>query len=200
MKTKSDAHITVAGYAHSQGNQQALVDAPNRAEHSFGQPKSLTFDELDAAVWYVVCELYDAGLRHGDKAVLQLPNITEHVIAALALSRLGITILPVAMHTDTKTLADIAKTSRPSAYISTANHKSKSFICAHQSVFADNTLILAFGETEPESAQLIGKSTADIEALDSCQTYVRKLALSSPAVADETFPLDLGQIIFDPAK
>ena len=153
------------------GDQEAVVDAPDRASHSFGEPKRLTFNELDADAWSLASELYDAGIRQGDIIVMQLPNIVEIIVAYLATERLGGVISPVPMQYGSFELSHIAKTLSPKAYLSTASYKGESFTCAHQAAFQDGTLIFAFGEEEPESAQLVGHGAANIEALAACQTY-----------------------------
>lgn len=167
LSTMFDAAVAAAG------DQPALSDTPDRPSHSFGDAKHLTFNELDAAAWSLACELFDAGIRREDIIVMQLPNIVEIVIAYLAIDRLGAVVSPVPVQYGRHELQHIAKTLEPKAYLSTASFKGESFTCAHQAAFPDGTLILAFGEEEPESAQLVGNLTADIEALDACQTYAR---------------------------
>ena len=153
------------------GEREAIVDAPDRASHSFGEPKRLTYNELDAAVWSLASELYDAGIRRGDIVVMQLPNIVEIAVAYLAVERLGAIISPVPTQYGSFELAHIAKTLSPKAYLTTTNFKGQSFASSHQAAFSEGTLILAFGDKEPESAQLVGSVLADIEALTACQTY-----------------------------
>jgi len=176
----------------ARGNKLALADAPDRNMHSFGSPKSLTFDEVEAAAWSLACELFNAGIRRDDVILVQLPNITEHVITKLALELLGASVKSVAMNENSEYLGTIAKTHPVTAYISTTDYHGESFTCSHQAAFPDGTLILAFGETEPESAQLIGETIADIEALDACQQYVRKERVNSTNAIDlAAFPIDL---------
>jgi len=167
------------------GNQQALLDAPDRTSHSFGEPKCLTYNELDAAVWALACELYDAGIRRDDIIVMQMPNIVEIVIAYLAIDRLGAIISPVPMQYGSHELHNIAATLQPKAYISISHFKGERFTSSRQAAFSDETLILAFGDEQPESAQLIGNETADIEALATCQTY----AQSHGAGADDIYTI-----------
>ena len=201
MKTSSEATITAfreKGWwgndtvsslfdtaVQASGDNEALRDAPDRRAHSFGAPKCYSYNELDAAVWSLACELFDLGIRRDDIVVLQLPNIAEIIIAYLALDRLGAIVSPVPVQYGRYELGYIAKALTPKAYISTASFKNESFTCAHQASFSDDTLILAFGDQEPESAQLIGTATADIEALDTCQAYVS----SHGAGADDIYTI-----------
>lgn len=185
MKTNSSDTKT-------QGDQLALVDAPDRGAQSFGSPKSLTFNEVEAATWSLITEFFNAGIRPGDIVLVQLPNIMEHVITGIALKLLGATIKSVAMRCDSNELSKLAKTHSLKAYISTADFRGESFTCSHQAAFCDGTLILAFGDKEPESAQLIGEAIADIEALDSCQAYVNSRNFGSTEInACAPFPIDL---------
>jgi len=161
------------------GDREALIDAPDRASHSFGDPKRLTYSELDAAVWSLASELYDAGIRQGDIIVMQLPNIVEIAVAYLATERLGAIISPVPTQYGSFELAHIAKTLSPKAYLSTTCFKGESLTCTHQAAFSEGTLIFAFGDQEPESGQLVGNISANIEALAACQTYVAGLDVNA---------------------
>ena len=186
-------------FSKHQGHHLALIDAPNRNAHSFALPKSLTFDEVEAAAWSLACELFNAGIRRGDKILVQLPSIAEHVLADVALKLLGATITQAPMHYSSEELGTLAQTSAVKAYISTTDYKGESFTCSHQAALPDGTLILAFGETEPESAQLIGVTTADIEALDACQNYIDKENAETAVALDQApFPIDLALHHFGP--
>jgi len=182
----------VSEQQNTQGNELALVDAPDRNNYSFGAPKSLTYNEVEAASWSLACELFDAGIRRGDVALVQLPNIAEHVVADIALKMLGATVEPIEMYCTGEVLGKIAGSHAVKAYISTTDYKGESFTCTHQAAFPDGTLIFAFGDEEPESAQLIGETSADIEALDSCQAYINKQIGGSKEATDcAAFPIDL---------
>ena len=181
-----------ADHTKAHGDQLALVDAQDRSVYSFGVPRALTFDEAEAAAWSLACELFNAGIRRGDIILVQLPNIVEHVIADVALKLLGADAKLVPMHSGSDELGRIANAHSIKAYISTTDYRGESFTCSHQTAFHDGTLILAFGEAEPESAQLIGDTTADIEALDTCQAYVNKEKVCSMIAVDQAaFPIDL---------
>ncbi|MEY4953690.1 MAG: hypothetical protein RL299_2114, partial [Pseudomonadota bacterium] len=57
----------------------ALVDAPNRADFAFGQPRRLTYSALQAEVERYAGALVAAGIGKDDVIVIQLPNISEFV-------------------------------------------------------------------------------------------------------------------------
>lgn len=174
MKTDSRKAIPQAKKPLLSGQRLAVTDTPDHTVFFSDGPRSLTYDELEAAVWSLACEFYDAGIRHTDSVIVQLPNIIELVITDLALNLLGAKITAVQMHLSGIELRDIALAHQPKAYISTADFGGERFTSTHQTAFPQGTLILAFGSEEPESGQLIGNVTADIEALDSCQTYVQE--------------------------
>jgi non-ribosomal peptide synthetase component E (peptide arylation enzyme) len=156
-------------------SRAALIDAPNRAACAFGEPKQLTFNELDSAVWVLACELYDAGIRKGDTVILQMPNIAEHVLAYLAIMRLGADTKVTSFQVSRDALGKLCEEIQPKAYISVAHFGGEAFVGRHQMAFPTETLILAFGDKQPESAQLIGTLRPDIEALDACQRYAARI-------------------------
>ncbi len=67
----------------------ALVDPPNRSTLTDGEPRRLTWRELDAEVDRVAAVLAAHGIGADDIVGIQLPNVAELAAAYLALARLG---------------------------------------------------------------------------------------------------------------
>ncbi|WP_291479719.1 AMP-binding protein [Corynebacterium sp.] len=65
------------------------VDARPDALAAVDATRSLTWTELDAGVARAAAVLSRAGVRHGDRAVVQVPNSVAYLEAVLALWRLG---------------------------------------------------------------------------------------------------------------
>ena len=78
-------------------DQEALIDAPNRAALVGTPPQRLTYAQADARVDAMVSAFSRLGVGRGDVVVTQLPNVVEGVLAFLACARLGAILSPVAM-------------------------------------------------------------------------------------------------------
>jgi acyl-CoA synthetase (AMP-forming)/AMP-acid ligase II len=91
----------------------ALVDAPNRAAFAFRQPQSLTFAQVNETVTRMAARLFTAGVRKDSMVLVQLPNISEIVIAFLACARLGAIVSPVMMAYGERDLTRIVAHLRP---------------------------------------------------------------------------------------
>lgn len=74
---------------------EALVDAPNRAEFIDGEPRRLTWRQVDIEVQRLATRLLDLGLAKDDIVCVQLPNCVELPMLYLACARLGIIATPV---------------------------------------------------------------------------------------------------------
>ncbi len=72
----------------------ALVDAPNRATFTTGDPLLLTWAELNTAIDAVAAQLEDLGAAPGARVGVQLPNIVELPITILACARIGAVVVP----------------------------------------------------------------------------------------------------------
>ncbi|PQA85985.1 class I adenylate-forming enzyme family protein [Hyphococcus luteus] len=78
------------------GDEEALVDPPNRATLIGDAPQRLTFNEVDNRVDRMARAFVKLGVSRGSVVASQLPNIVEGVIAFLACARLGAILSPMA--------------------------------------------------------------------------------------------------------
>lgn len=62
------------------------------------EDRPLTFAALDAAVNRVANALLAAGLRKGDRVALMLPSHPDHIVAILALAKVGLVRIPINVH------------------------------------------------------------------------------------------------------
>ena len=109
------------------GNQEALVDAPNRKLFANSDPRRLTFVDIKKEVDRYASILFDLGFRKDDKIILQLPNIVELAILYIALSKIGIIISPVPVQYGTFELEKIIADIDPKGYIGIDTLNGKEF-------------------------------------------------------------------------
>lgn len=83
-----------AAQLNAQPDALAVADAPNRDEVLPGEPRRLTWRELDAEVSAMSAELAAAGVGPGAAMAVQLPNTVELVVSLLACFRNGGVAVP----------------------------------------------------------------------------------------------------------
>lgn len=101
----------------ARGDEEALVDAPNRAALVGSQPRRLSFLQVDAEVDRLCAVLAGQGVGRGDVVATQLPNLVEGVIAFLACARMGGILSPIAMTYREHELSQILPSIAPKAVI-----------------------------------------------------------------------------------
>jgi acyl-CoA synthetase (AMP-forming)/AMP-acid ligase II len=97
----------------------ALIDPPNRAAFVDGEPRRLTFHEVDVAADAFAAVLHASGVRRDSIVVVQLPNIVEIVVAFLACVRLGAIVSPVMLAYGERDLRRIVGHLRPACVVTT---------------------------------------------------------------------------------
>jgi acyl-CoA synthetase (AMP-forming)/AMP-acid ligase II len=95
----------------------AVIDPANRAALGLGEPRRLTYAELESAVTAMAAQLVRLGLRSGEVVLAQLPNTWECVGLYLAAARLGIVLSPVAMQYRRHELDQIVALLEPRAIV-----------------------------------------------------------------------------------
>lgn len=154
----------------------ALIDPPNRGELVGGAPLRLSFGEIDEMAARIGCAFYAAGLREGDKIVVQMPNVAEIVLVYLAAARLGLIVSPVAMQYGRFELENVAAVLRPRAYVSVARFKGAPFGSENAGYFDSNCTSLLFGNgdfsfgqdinaAQPEFTSYQDEITADANSI-----------------------------------
>jgi hypothetical protein len=73
----------------------ALIDPPNRAAFTDGEPRHLTYAEAERAVERLAAMLRELGLPPRAPVALQLPTTVEAIIALLAVLRAGLVAAPL---------------------------------------------------------------------------------------------------------
>ncbi len=77
------------------GEQEAVVDAPNRRDFAHGAPQRLSWAQLGEAVDRFCSLLVENNIRRDDILVAMLPNCVEQFVVYLSCARLGIIVTPV---------------------------------------------------------------------------------------------------------
>jgi acyl-CoA synthetase (AMP-forming)/AMP-acid ligase II len=95
----SDTRITDLFNAavRSEPTRLAVVDAHNRPLLTGAPALRLSFAELDRLVSAFMLRFIEAGLKHDDILITQLPNVAEYVAVYIAALKLGIILSPVPM-------------------------------------------------------------------------------------------------------
>lgn len=75
-------------------DELALADAPNRQSFFSGEPRRMTWTEVDSAVDGVVAGLRALGVDEGDRVGIQLPNAVELPVVLLACFRMNAVAVP----------------------------------------------------------------------------------------------------------
>jgi len=73
----------------------ALVDPPNRADFTGGQPRALTYADADRAISAFATRLRSFGLYSDTVVAIQLGNTVESVVALLGVLRAGMIAAPI---------------------------------------------------------------------------------------------------------
>ena len=152
-------------------DQEALIDPSNRSNMVGGEVQRLSFREIDRLSDKLAHILYGFGLRQGDKAVVQMPNVVEIVVAYFAASKLGLVLSPVAMQYGRFELAHIDEILLPNAYIAFEQFSGESYGRANSECFRKNChRVILDGE---------GWSAEEIEDWSSFQSYLRTLKIDA---------------------
>jgi acyl-CoA synthetase (AMP-forming)/AMP-acid ligase II len=140
-RTYADLFDDIAGQVPT---RIALVDALNRADFAFGAPRRLTYAEASVAATRVAAALYAAGVRQGDRVLVQLPNIVELILVYIAIARLGAIISPAPMQYGRHELNEINTVLKPKLFVSLTSFKGQNVAAQHKASFPE-LRILSFG-------------------------------------------------------
>ncbi len=157
------------------GENEALVDAPNRNVFTKINPKRLTFNEVKKEVDRYASILFDVGFRKDDKIILQLPNIVELAILYIALSKIGIIISPVPVQYGKFELDKIIDDIKPKGYIGIDVFNGKSFAKNIAPAFSKEHILLSIGEEDG----FISLDNYKELSLDKLDNYVKSMEYSA---------------------
>ncbi len=110
-------HGLFARHRRERPLDEAVVDAPNRADFAHGPPRRLSWSQLGDAVDRFALLLLDAGIRRDEVVVVQMPNTVEQFVVYLACARLGVIVTPVPIQYREHELAHILRSTQACAAI-----------------------------------------------------------------------------------
>ncbi len=163
----------------------AVVDAPNRASITDGEPRRLTYTQLDAQVERLAAVMLADGLRHDDIVVVQMPNCVEQFVVYLACARLGAIVTPVPAQYREHELGHVLTLTGARAAITSRRIGSH----AHANMFMSLRVqhpalrtVFAFGDPRtawPDGVTALESRMADRHDADALRAYTRTLGLSA---------------------
>jgi len=151
----------------------ALVDAPNRAEFSVGEPVRWTYAEVRERADRLAAALVEEGVAKDDVVMVQLPNITELVLVYLAASRIGAVVSPLPVQYRAHELRLTGSLVEPVVFVTTTNVGGFDHVGLVGSVRAEIPSIRAVFALSPEALEgtrpLSGilETPADTSGLDA---------------------------------
>lgn len=166
----------------------ALVDPPNRAEITIGQPQRLTYAEVAQQVDRLAAGLLKLGVTKDDVIMVQLPNIVELPMVYLAAARIGAIVSPLPMQYRAHELRQTLSVVEPKVFITTQTFMNFNYVEMAQSVQAEMSSlqsIIALGSDLPlGTVSLTELLTSPVD-----ETSLQKYIASHPIDANEVFTI-----------
>jgi acyl-CoA synthetase (AMP-forming)/AMP-acid ligase II len=136
----------------------ALVDPPNRAELTGGDPQRLTYAQLRDQVDRLADRLLGLGVGRDDVIMVQLPNVVEIVLVYLAAARIGAVVSPLPVQYRTYELRQTMALAAPKVFITASHFANFNYVEMVQSLqleFPSLTAIVALGPDLPADSQVV---------------------------------------------
>ena len=164
----------------------AVIDPSNRADLGLGEPRRLSYGELESAVAAIAAQFVRLGLRNGDVVLAQLPNVWECVALYLAAARLGVVLSPVAMQYRRHELDHIVALLEPKVIVTCREFKGFD----HGALGADlarqcGARLLVAGSGAPDGAERLATGPASETDRAAGATAVA----AAPPSADDVFTI-----------
>ncbi|MGB5077739.1 MAG: class I adenylate-forming enzyme family protein [Sphingorhabdus sp.] len=130
----------------------ALVDAPNRADFAFGEPRRLSYAQTQAEIERLAGSLVAAGIGKDDVIVIQLPNISEFVLLYFAAATIGAIVSPVAVQYRKHELSAMFGIVDPKAFVCATTMKGSDHIGTVRPLLGDAIKLMTVGPGSPADA------------------------------------------------
>jgi acyl-CoA synthetase (AMP-forming)/AMP-acid ligase II len=158
---------------------EAVVDAPNRADFAHGAPRRLSWQDLAQEVDRLCLVLLEQGIRRDDIVVLMLPNCVEQFAVYLACLRLGVVVTPVPVQYREHELAHILTTTGAVAAFTFAHigrpghgHASAAMFSTLAQTHRSLRCVIAWGDDVPPHVVSLGTNVAAGALTPAQQTRV----------------------------
>jgi acyl-CoA synthetase (AMP-forming)/AMP-acid ligase II len=166
----------------------AVVDPPNRAALTAGEPLRLTYAQAKTATDRLADALLEAGVGKDDVVMVQLPNIVELVVTYLACARIGAILSPLPVQFRRHELRHVLELTEPKVFITTRSFGEHDYVAMVQSLqpeFPSVRHLIALGDDLPAG---VG-SLADILNSDIDTSRVDAYAAANPSSANDVFTI-----------
>ena len=150
-------------------DRTALVDPPNRASITDGEPRTLTWREVDAATDRLAAQLLAAGVAAGDAVGIQLPNVAELPVTYLAVARIGAVAVPFPVQYREHELVELVPHAEITAFVTAASilgRPNAEAIVALGPHLPTLRRVLAFGQDVPPGAIAVDGGAAEPSEAD----------------------------------
>jgi len=172
--------------AAADGGRTAVIDPANRSALGLGEPRRLTYAELESHVDAIAAQLLRLGVHRGDIVLAQLPNVWEGVAIYLAAARLGLVLSPVAMQYRSHELEQIGRLLQPRAVVTCREFKGFDHAALWGGLARDlDARLLVAGSDAPVGAQVL--QTGAATAAD--QAAVAAAVAAEPPQADDIYTI-----------
>ncbi len=166
----------------------AVVDPPNRAALTPGEPLRLTYAAAKTATDRLADALLEAGVGKDDVVMVQLPNIVELVLTYLACARIGAILSPLPVQFRTHELRHVIGLTEPKVFITTRSFGEHDYVAMVRSLqpeFPSVRHVIALGDDLPDD---VG-SLADILNTEIDTSRVDAYAAANPSSANDVFTI-----------
>jgi len=166
----------------------AVVDPPNRAALTPGEPLRLTYAAAKTAADRLANALLEAGVGKDDIVMVQLPNIVELVVTYLACARIGAILSPLPVQFRTHELRHVIGLTEPKVFITTrsfGDHDYVEMVLGLRPEFPSVRRIIALGDDLPTGV----RSLAGILHEDADTSRVDAYVAENPSSANDVFTI-----------
>mgnify|MGYP000497499220 FL=1 len=138
----------------------AVIDPSNRMDFTGGDALRLTYGQLDAASDAMALDLMDAGLRHGQRVMLQMPNVVELVVCYFALSKLGVIVSPLPVQYQAHEIMTLSRAFRTEWFIGLADFRGTNLASNGVAAVASDRIITVGSDIRLRSLTGLSKGDA----------------------------------------
>jgi acyl-CoA synthetase (AMP-forming)/AMP-acid ligase II len=160
----------------------AVVDPANRLDITDGEPRRLTYAELDKAVNRLAVLLLENGLKKDDIIAVQLPNSVELVMVYLAAGRLGIVTSPFPVQYRDFEIEQLVNFVEAKAFLTATRinkHAHAEMVAALRPKLPSLKLVMAWGENVPDGVTGLDQLMAEPHDETNLDNYLKELSITA---------------------
>jgi acyl-CoA synthetase (AMP-forming)/AMP-acid ligase II len=180
---------------HELGDNEAVVDAPNRSEFAHGQAQRLSWVQLAGLVDQFCDVLIAHNIRSGDIVVAMMPNCVEQFVVYLSCARLGVVVTPMPVQYREHELAHILQQTDAVAAVTFSHigkaahcHAAAEMFCNLQATHPCLKTILAWGDAVPVQAVNIAAHTSKT-LTDAQRARIQQAEQDAAITANDVFTI-----------